>query len=125
MPLSQTGDSTQNPCSGHFERNGDVTPIEAIGCQLAARDSFRFADQPDTIASDHGSYGSAMLLVIRVNPRNPWRMLPLDCKPANSDQVIQLQLRAPAFPRGLELLLHKASIVFLALDLEGLLQPEQ
>ena len=52
-------------------------------------------------------------------------LLPLDCKPANSDQIIQLQLRAPAFPRGLELLLHKASIVFLALGLEGLLQPEQ
>ena len=52
-------------------------------------------------------------------------LLPLDCKPANSDQIIQLQLRAPAFPRGVELLLHKAGIVFLALGLERQLQSEQ
>src|SRR6266478_2483360 len=48
-----------------------------------------------------------------------------NCKPADSDQIIQLQLRASAFPRGLELLLHKAGIVFLALGLERLLQSEQ
>src|ERR1700747_840285 len=52
-------------------------------------------------------------------------LLPPDCKPLDSDQIIQLQLRIPAFPRGLELLLHKAGIVFLALSLERLLQSEQ
>jgi hypothetical protein len=52
-------------------------------------------------------------------------LLPPDCKPADSDQIIQLQWRASAFPRDLELLLHKAGIVFLALALERLLQPEQ
>ena len=51
-------------------------------------------------------------------------LLPPDCEPADSDQIIQLQLRASAFPRGLELFLHKARIVFLALGLEPLLQPE-
>ena len=52
-------------------------------------------------------------------------LLPPDCKPADSDQIIQLQLCASAFPRGLELLLHEAGVVFLALGLECLLQPEQ
>jgi len=52
-------------------------------------------------------------------------LLPLDCKPADLDQIIQPQLRVSAFPRGLELLLHKSCIVFLALGLERLLQSEQ
>jgi hypothetical protein len=51
--------------------------------------------------------------------------LPPDCKPADSYQIIQLQLRVSASPRGLKLLLHKGGIVFLALGLERLLQSEQ
>jgi hypothetical protein len=53
------------------------------------------------------------------------QLLPLDRKPADSDQIIQLQLRISAVPRGLELLFHKAGIVFLALGRERLLQSEQ
>jgi hypothetical protein len=79
---------------------------------------------------DHGSHGLTRIShdsgLIRVNPRNLWRRIVASrLQACNSDQIIQLQLRASAFPRGLKLLLHKASIVFLALGLERLLQPEQ
>jgi hypothetical protein len=68
--------------------------------------------------------------MILVDPREPVKSVAKNCylptaSLRNLDQIIQLQLRAPAFPRGVELLLHKAGIIFLALGLEGVLQPEQ
>jgi hypothetical protein len=45
-------------------------------------------------------------------------------EPADSDKIMQLQLRASAFPGGLELLLHKARIVLPALGLDRLPQSD-
>jgi hypothetical protein len=41
--LSKAGGYTQNPCAGHFERYGDLSPVETIAGGL---DYFLFADNP-------------------------------------------------------------------------------
>src|SRR6266568_5749185 len=67
--------------------------------------------------------------MILVDPRESAKSVAKNCylpaasRCSDSDQIIQFQLRASAFPRGLELLFHKAGIVFLALRLSACCNP--